>query len=419
MQLFSLPLVIMIVPHVRSFARFRLVSLGLLAALLAAGAACDRVPLTAPSGSEITLFTNTTTVPLNGSADIVATVTENGGTLVHNGTLVTFTTTLGTMDPPEARTHNGQVTVRLRTSTQSGVAVVQAFSGGIQSGDELEISVGAASVDAIVLSPLPSTVPGTGGTVTLLAVVVDEVGNGVPGIPVTFVASQGTLSASRVLTNAEGEASTTLTTNRETTVRATSGAVQSEEVTITVRAVPRITVQAPTGLQTVGQPVSFTVTTTVETGGAPIRSVSVDYGDGTSDSLGSLTGSTTVQHVYRSPGTYRVTATVTDVAGERGETATTVVIQAAQQPTLTLTLPVGNVTRGAPFTATVTAANVPPGVNLVSTTFDFTDGQPPVTVNGTSTTYAYGSAGTFSVIATARFSNNTTASAQGVVRVVP
>ena len=56
---------------------------------------CDKVPLLAPSGSAITLTTPVTALPINGSADIVAQVIEPAGTPPQRGTLVSFTTTLG------------------------------------------------------------------------------------------------------------------------------------------------------------------------------------------------------------------------------------------------------------------------------------------------------------------------------------
>src|SRR5687767_4227453 len=42
--------------------------------------ACDKVPLLAPAGTVITLFPTATTIPANGSTEIVATVIENGTT---------------------------------------------------------------------------------------------------------------------------------------------------------------------------------------------------------------------------------------------------------------------------------------------------------------------------------------------------
>ena len=120
-----------------------------------ASAACDKVPLTAPTGSTVTLFSNTTIVPVNGTADITATVVETGGTLVQNGTLVTFTTTIGQIDPGEARTRDGKVTVRLIAGTRSGRAVIRAFSGGITSGD-LSVDIGGAAAGSINLTANPS-----------------------------------------------------------------------------------------------------------------------------------------------------------------------------------------------------------------------------------------------------------------------
>ena len=48
--------------------------------LISAFSACDKMPLLAPGGTVITIFPATTTVPLNGEVEIVATVIENGTT---------------------------------------------------------------------------------------------------------------------------------------------------------------------------------------------------------------------------------------------------------------------------------------------------------------------------------------------------
>ncbi len=109
-------------------------SLGaLLAALVAFAlsvAACDKVPLTAPTESTISLFATASSISATGSTDIVATVIESAGTPVQNGTVVTFTTTLGRIEPVDARTQNGKVTVKLTGDGRSGTATITAFSGG-------------------------------------------------------------------------------------------------------------------------------------------------------------------------------------------------------------------------------------------------------------------------------------------------
>src|ERR1051326_8003967 len=85
-----------------------LVSVAALGAML--NIACQKVPLLAPSGSTITLTSPVTALPVNGTAQIVAQVIEPSGTPPHSGTQVTFTTTLGSIQPSNAETDsNGQV----------------------------------------------------------------------------------------------------------------------------------------------------------------------------------------------------------------------------------------------------------------------------------------------------------------------
>src|SRR5687768_4151272 len=87
----------------RGSARFFSVSAIVLAlSLVAAG--CEKVPLTAPTGSTIILTAATNILPVNGTADITATVLEAAGTPPHSGTVVSFTTTLGSNEPADART---------------------------------------------------------------------------------------------------------------------------------------------------------------------------------------------------------------------------------------------------------------------------------------------------------------------------
>ena len=83
-------------------------------------AACDKVPLIAPSGSAITLSANSTTVPTNGTVGLTAFVIESGGTPVQNGTSVRFTTTLGTITPSDAQTANGVAVATFNAGANSG-----------------------------------------------------------------------------------------------------------------------------------------------------------------------------------------------------------------------------------------------------------------------------------------------------------
>jgi hypothetical protein len=93
--------------------------------------ACEDVPLLAPSGSTITLTASTNAMPANATTEIIAQVLEPAGTAPHSGTLIIFTTTLGSIEPFEARTDvNGRVIVRFNSGPASGTAVITAGSGG-------------------------------------------------------------------------------------------------------------------------------------------------------------------------------------------------------------------------------------------------------------------------------------------------
>src|SRR5678815_4529333 len=204
--------------------------------------ACDTVPLTAPSGSAVTISVANNIVPLGGATEVTAFVSEQGGTAVQNGTTVRFTTNLGRMEPIDAQTKNGYAVTTFVAGDVSGVADVTASSGSIGAGtpstgggtggttptaagsNSVKITVGAAASETVVLNASPTQVPVGGGTVTLIASVLDINGNRLRNIPVNFSSDAGTLSAPVAHTAANGEARVELTTNREANVTARAAA---------------------------------------------------------------------------------------------------------------------------------------------------------------------------------------------------
>ncbi len=390
---------------------------GLLCALaMALVGSCEKVPLVAPTESVITLVSNRSVLPINGTAQISATVIEQSGMPAHSGTLVTFTSTLGTLDPPEAVTSNGQATVMLRAGTQSGVATVTAFSGSARSATDspLTVTIGGAATASMTLTATPGTVPAVGGTVTVTASVVDVDGNRLPGVPVSFSVNAGTLGDTSVLTDAGGQATTTLTTDRETVVTATSGA-QTATTTITVSTLPTITVAATPTASSVGEPVTFAVTVTA--GSSAIGEASINFGDGTSQSLGALAGATNVVHTYTFAGTFTVTATVQDRSNANVQVVTVIVIEAAAPLNVTLVAPATvQVNVAATFTATVTQPAGTP--EIVRYEWDFGDGSSANTT-GPAISHVYTSAGSkvASVIAVEK--DGRTGSAQVGINVTP
>jgi PKD repeat protein len=345
----------------------------------AAAAGCDKVPLLAPTSSTITLFVSNGVLPLNGVTEIIANVIEPAGTPVHNGTLVTFTTNLGSIEPREARTEGGQVTARLFAGDRSGTARVGALSGGAKA-TEVEVLIGGAAAARVTLNVSPGTVGASGGTVLLLATVTDQTGNPVPGVRVVFTSTAGTLGATSVPTDETGVARNTLTTTREATVTATAGA-QTDTETVRVNDAPSISITPSATPAVEEQPTSFSITVTRAPNGASIRNVTVDFGDLTTLSLGALTGTTTVPHTYRRAGTYTVTATVTDINGDSNSVITQIVV--GQAPPVGVNLTASNtapqVNQSVTFTATVTPANTV----VRAYVWDFGDGRSTTTTGNT------------------------------------
>ncbi len=329
-------------------------------------AACDKVPLLAPSGTVITLFPAASTVPVNGEVEIVATVIENGvattpttpatgggtgtgtgtgtpaattttttagaGTPVQNGTVVSFTTTIGRIEPSEARTTNGQVHVRFIAGGQSGTATITAYSGGA-SGKIENLLVGTAAAERVLLTATPQTLGPSGGSTQISARVENASGLGVTGIPVTFTADAGTLSASSSITDSDGVARVTLSTTRQAQVTAN---VAGKTATVTVGLNPRtgISITPPANTVAAGQPATFTVAVGST---ANITDVTINWGDGSVQSLGALSASTTVSHVYQEGGTYTVRATATDSSGFSEPVSTSITVLPAQPPSVTVT----------------------------------------------------------------------------------
>ena len=388
----------------------------LLVMAVAVTGACQKAQLLAPTSSTITVSAPTRLLPSGGSAEITAFVLEQSGTPVHDGTTVRFSATLGRVDPVEAQTRNGLAFTMFFAQNSSGVAEIRATSGAASGGDDgnnvVQITVGAAAVNTVTLRANPGSVGPGGGSVELIATVVGEDGQALSGVVVSFSTDQGTLSASTVTTDADGRARATLTTSQETIVNATAGVTTSSDVTVSVRAGPIVTiacvptagtgncaaVQADTSSNTAT--VIFTITK--PTGSSTIRTATIDFGDGTSLSLGNLAGgSATSTHTYSGPSgstarSYTATVQVTDINGESAATSTVVVVT----PKATLTPISVTLAAGTPdmatengqrwtFTATVTGGGEgTEDASIESYSWDFGD-EETATTSGNTTAHIY------------------------------
>jgi len=392
---------------------------GVLVAL--AGVSCDRVPLLAPTNSTVTISAQTHVVPIGGTTEVSAMVIESSGTPVQNGTTVRFTTTLGRVDPVEAQTKNGLAVTTFYAGNDSGIAEVRATSGGSGGGttttptgsgtgtstttttsstNVVQISVGAAAVDSVTVRVNPAVVSANGGTVTVSALVVGQNGRLLEGIRVSFTASHGTLSSTTALTDGNGEARVTLTTNADTNVTATAGSKTSEAAKVTALPGPSVTLTCAVGggaCTSVPQGQAVTFTAQKAQGSSALTSSTLDFGDGSNTvSLGNLSSASTVPHVYNQPGTYTARLTATDVNGE-STSATQVVLVAAATITLSLQNPSG-------LTVNATATVVGGTVTQYAWTFE---GAPEITTTNTRS-HVYATNGTKTVSVTATLSDGST-----------
>jgi hypothetical protein len=376
--------------------------------------ACDKMPLVAPTGTTITLFASSTTVGLNASIEITANVIESAGTPVQNGTVVTFTTTLGTIEPAEARTNNGKANVRLVAGTRSGTAEVHAFSGGTSTAETLKVSVGAAAAASVVLLANPSALPASGGVVQLTAVVNDSSGNRLAGVPVSFTTDAGLITQTSVTSDGNGEARSALTTTARAKVTASivggsgSGGALTATIDIPVRVGPTVAISAPAASLIPGVAATFTVTVTA--GGAAVRTATIHFGDGGSQAVATA-GVSTAVHTYASSGTFIVTAVATDTAGETTTSTASVSVQ-----TVIVTVTMTATATAALVDFVATATTTPTGVTIERYEWAFGDGS-TLTTSGGSTNHKY-SAGTYTVTVRAVTTTGASGTAQRVI-VVP
>jgi adhesin/invasin len=120
-------------------------------------------------------------------ATIVAQVADDEGWNVADGTQVTFSTTLGTLDPLSGTTAEGLVTTTLTSGATTGIAQVQATANGVTEWISVEISIAPAY--SLTVAASPYQVPADGVSTSLLTThVYDLYGQPAPdGTQVVFV----------------------------------------------------------------------------------------------------------------------------------------------------------------------------------------------------------------------------------------
>ncbi len=223
----------------------------------------------------VTLVAHPISLTVGATSALTATVKDQFNNHVADGTVVTFTTSLGELgSEPVTKTTVGGVATATLTSEVAGTAVVTATS---------DSQYGTASVTfnpdlpyTMTLEAYPTDIPIGGATSEITATVRDQYDNMVAdGTEVTFTTDLGSIgSTSVVKTTANGVANATLTSGLiigTANITATSGAAEAQtQVTFTVGPPYTVTVESwPPTIEVGGS--TATITATVrDVGGYPV-----------------------------------------------------------------------------------------------------------------------------------------------------
>jgi len=283
--------------------------------------ACDPVTPTSPEGSIIRLSAQPTRINKDGAATITIQVLRGNGLPVNQGTEVRLSTTIGTIDPVVHTDKDGVAHATLSGDGRVGTATITAYSGAVEP-VTLDIAVGALAA-SVRLQVTPSSVPETGGVLSLLALVRDDQGQPLPEATVNFTSQVGTLGSGGgfLVSDSTGQVTDTLTVTEADLLTVGSdtfdvtvevggaNGIEGDTFSVAIQRRPR----ASFTYQRVNNTVSFTDLST----GNP-TSWLWSFGDATPNST-----QRNPVHVYAASGSYTVTLTVSNAIGS--DSASTVV----------------------------------------------------------------------------------------------
>ncbi|NJD76805.1 MAG: hypothetical protein FIB08_06885 [Candidatus Methanoperedens sp.] len=188
----------------------------------------------------ISLTADTDSIPANGvsTSTIIAQLKDKRRNDVKvEGVIINFKTTRGTLSSDSAVTdHNGRAIVTLTSSTERGTAIVRAMSDSVLIPDVTKVKFVEVAHE-ISLTATPKKILANGVSTSIItAQLKDRRGNDVKvkDVIINFKTTRGTLSARSAVTDHEGKATVTLTSETErgtAVVIATSDSVPAPEIT--------------------------------------------------------------------------------------------------------------------------------------------------------------------------------------------
>jgi hypothetical protein len=274
-------------------------------------AACKEGGNVAPGGSRLLITADPQSISLNGTSELTVVGTDENGVPLPDGTQVTFSVAqAGSISPSTVQLSNGSATTTYRASLVAGDITITAISGGVEA--TVTIKVADNIERRVFVFATPAKLPDGGGTAFISAAVTDTSGQPIPDIDVQFTTTAGKLQSNGALisTNTNGVATDTLNTNSSATVTATTDDGFSGATTVEVgggRIVCHMTVSTST--PRVGQTVLFFDTSDVPSDETDTVRFHWDFNDGSS------ADGQSVQHSYRSAGTFNVVHSVIDDQG--------------------------------------------------------------------------------------------------------
>lgn len=281
--------------------------------------ACDEGTPVAPTGAVLRISAQPTRIAATGTSTVSLQAVRSNGNPVNEGTEIRLSSTIGTIDEVVFTDRNGVAKATLTGDGRVGTATVSAHSGALEP-VTTEVAVGSLAA-AIRLQVSPSSVPEAGGTIALLALVRDELGQPLADASVNFTTDAGTLASGGgfLLSDAQGEAEDTLTVTAEQILAigadtfevaaevGGAGGVVSDVFAVAIQRAPR----ASFSFQRIDNQVAFTDTST----GGP-TSWLWDFGDGNSSTQQNPV------HTYAAAGSYIVVLTVQNAVGSDSANAT-------------------------------------------------------------------------------------------------
>ncbi len=262
---------------------------------------------------------------VGNNSTLTATVKDQYNNSVANGTLVTFTTSLGTLGSTTvSKATTGGIATATLTSQLPGTAAITATAGSISDTETVVFNVGLPYT--VTLVAYPTSIPIAGYTSTLTATVKDKYNNIVSnGTLVTFTTSLGEVGSTQVTkTTSSGVATAILTSGNTAGTAIVTATSDSRVATTTVQFMPLLPytvtlVAYPINL-TVGQTSTLTATVTDQYNNNVANGTVVTFAT-TLGSLGSVTitkgtanGVATATLTSQVPGTATVTATADSVS---------------------------------------------------------------------------------------------------------